>query len=237
MSAIVQYVDEGVSRRFNEALEAFSAEQRPILIEAAGKAVRLHALQAPRPSGERYANHVVRVASRIVNEFGIVDAELFIAGLYHDTIEDQLDLLCGVKGASRQQGYDTIRDLYSPRVSRLVKGMTNPLEYEEAPDRLAKIDVYMRHVQHVCDTDDEVFVVKLSDLFDNAMQLQQVPDEARRLKGARKYHGALEYFYKALRSDRSLALSNDIRVSLAERIAQQLTYIDGLIDASVKELK
>ena len=206
------------------ALGQFSPSHASGLAREVMYAMSLHSGQAPRPSGEQYANHVVRVASRIVNDFHIVDQELFITGLLHDVVEDQLDNLCGHPNATREEAYAILESKYSKRVSDAIKGLTNDEYSDPGISREELNDRYAQHVMDACDTNWDCYIVKLSDFFDNAMQLQRNTQAEARIKGARKYLPLFDYFSHKLIDDSTLPIPQRVKVELAAQITTQKAY-------------
>ena len=208
----------------DKALATFDAKRSAYLQNVSEHATALHKDQARRPSGESYDNHVVRVASRIINDFGVIDEDLFIIGLLHDAVEDQLEKLTGTSQASRDDAYTLLEHHYSKRVSDAIKGLSNTEEYERTENRTKRNKLYVDHVLHECTTNTDCFIVKLSDFFDNAMQLQHNTTNESRVKGAVKYLPLFDYFSQTLRSTRHLPLSASLRNELASRIEAQKEY-------------
>lgn len=222
-------IEQTVETELQKALERFPHTIRDLLLDAAHRVIELHTNQPPRPSGELYPNHVVRVAARIVNEFDIVDKDIFIAALFHDTIEDQLDGLVGHKEATRDEAYVLLAKQYSPRVSEIVRAMTNTVAYEACTDPVEKQQLYEQHVVEEASRSNDCFVVKLSDFLDNAMQLQRNLTDKSRIHGAKKYRPIFTYLEETLLSDRELPLSLEVRKSIAETLHRQSLYVADLL--------
>ncbi len=212
----------------NDALSAFDEPARLQLATATERAIELHAQQSRRPSGEAYSNHVVRVAARIVNEFRIVDSALFIAALFHDAVEDQRDLLCGHADATREEALAHLAGAYSPRVSAAVAGVTNTEAYEVEKDITVRNQLYASHVIEACDANKDAFIVKLSDFFDNAMQLQGNKQPGGAQKGALKYGPLFDYFIERLTTRRPENIAEDVANRLIAQIQKQQEYVHSL---------
>lgn len=211
-----------------QALALFPESERERLSQIAERAIALHEQQALRPSGEAYPNHVANVAARIVNDFGIVDEELFIAGLFHDAVEDQRDLLCGHSDASREDAEEYLTDTFSPRVAAAVIGVTNTQAYEDEPDATKRNQLYVDHIIEACTANKDCCIVKLSDFFDNAMQLQDNKQPGGAKRGALKYGPLFDFFIDQLKNHRPEALSPDIARLLVTDIEQQQHYVKKL---------
>lgn len=218
-----------VKHSLASALSKFSAGDTDKLRATCNYAIALHVNQLPRPSGESYDNHIIRVAARLVNDFGIVDKDLFIAALLHDSVEDQLDKLVGHDGSSRSEAYQILSQTYSPRVSHIIQGLSNSEEYNATDDRDKRNELYIQHVIDECEKSDDCAIVKLSDFFDNAMQLQQNTTAEARLKGAAKYLPLFDYFINLIATNERLPFSIDVKQSLTNRIQEQKKYVIELI--------
>lgn len=207
-----------------DAIDQFPLEDRAELETAVSMAIILYDGQR-RKSGEAYANHVLRVAARIVNQFGIVDKDLFIAGLFHDTVEDQLPRLA--PSGQRSDGFVVLDRAFSPRVSQAVAGVTNSEEYELLTDRAAKNDEYIRHAIQELDASDDSFIVKLADFFDNAMQLHLNESRDDQVYAARKYAPLFDYFIRRLETFEAIA--EECRRELIRQIKEQQAKVAELL--------
>lgn len=212
---------------FGRALAHFEPYDQVLLWGVATHALSLHGAQARRPSGETYGNHLLRVAARIVNDFGLLDKELLIAALYHDAVEDQLANLCGDETPSREKAYEILATHYGARVSKAVEGVTNPEELKGRQDRELRNQLYVAHVIEECTNNHDCFVIKLSDFFDNAMRMQYNLDPAAKARGARKYGPLFDYFVDYLLR-REVKISHVRRAELIDMVVDQQEYVAGL---------
>jgi (p)ppGpp synthase/HD superfamily hydrolase len=157
------YGEEGLRARFTTEIETWPAEDRRRLNQALELAARLHA--GDRRDREPYVNHLLRVAIRIMSHYGVRDADVVIAALLHDAVEDHAAEL-----APRGRQQDALAALaaeFGPRVAELVAAVTNP---EYAPDR----DAHEQYREHVADSlrrDPWARVIKASDFTDNGVGL------------------------------------------------------------------
>lgn len=207
------------------ALDKFSASEAAALAADAQYAQELHEHQAPRASGEAYANHAVRVGSRIANDFGVIDLELVEAGFFHDTVEDQLAKLCHPHTPSRDTAFHILETRYSKRVRNAIYGVTNPPSYGMTTSREQRNTLYIQHVIEACDQNSDCFIVKLSDFFDNAMQLQHNSSPEAKLRGALKYLPLFEYFADKLTNDSTIPIEPEIKTNLAQQIKAQRAFV------------
>lgn len=190
---------------FIDNLPEFTDEQkeaqRKKFQHALKLAMDIHADQKPRPDGP-YVNHLLRVGMKVVEEYGIEDVDCVVAALLHDSVEDQSAKLSKLSGNSnnlseKEKALLFINDNFGSKVRNTVFKLTN-LEHEDRDipqDR--KNQVYLEHVAEAIE-DADVFPVKLADFSDNALTLDLVKDDERRLKLSRKYLPVIGIFVKRL---------------------------------------
>jgi (p)ppGpp synthase/HD superfamily hydrolase len=157
------YGEEGLRARFTAEIESWPAEDRRRLNQAFELAARLHA--ADQRDREPYVNHLLRVAIRIMSHYGVRDADVVIAALLHDAVEDHAAELA--PGGRQEDALAALAAEFGPRVAGLVAAVTNP-EFE--PDR----DAHEQYREHVADSlrrDPWARVIKASDFTDNGAGL------------------------------------------------------------------
>ncbi len=157
------YGEEGLRARFEAEIETWPEEDRRRLNRALELAARLHA--ADRREREPYLNHLLRVAIRIMSHYGVHDANVVIAALLHDAVEDHAAELAPGRGP--QDALAVLAEEFGPRVADLVAAVTNP---EYMPDR----DAHEQYRQHVADSlrrNPWARVIKASDFTDNGAGL------------------------------------------------------------------
>jgi hypothetical protein len=158
------YGEEGLRVRFEAEIETWPEEDQRRLNKALELAARLHA--ADRREREPYINHLLRVAIRIMSHYGVHDADVVIAALLHDAVEDHAAELTGPHG-DRQAALAVLAAEFGPRVAELVGAVTNP---EYAPDR----DTHEQYREHVAESlrgNPWARVIKASDFTDNGVGL------------------------------------------------------------------
>lgn len=123
-----------------------------------------------------YIEHPLRLALRLLR-YGVTDAEVIIAAVLHDTVEDgaeTLALLLLGRSVSEAEARGEVLAFYSghfsPRVAHLVDAVTNELPGEDRPVKAERNRLYVEHILSVID-DAGVFAVKFSDFVDNALSL------------------------------------------------------------------
>jgi hypothetical protein len=158
------YGEEGLRARFAVEIGTWPEEEQRRLNRALDLAARLHA--ADLREREPYINHLLRVAIRIMSHYGVHDADVVIAALLHDAVEDHPGELAGSRGG-RQGALAALAAEFGPRVAELVAAVTNP---EYAPDR----DTNEQYREHVADSlrdNPWARVIKASDFTDNGVGL------------------------------------------------------------------
>lgn len=142
-----------------------------------------------------YITHPLRNTLRLIR-LGVLDVNVLVASILHDTVEDCSKEILALAGVSCEGlNFDelvaaALRILagrYNETVATLLAGVTNP----EMPKHLAwqeKHKLYRAHVLAVI-PDELVFLIKVSDIMDNAGSLHHTakehPDMCRKL--AHKY--------------------------------------------------
>jgi len=165
--------------------------------------VDLHLDQKDRPDGTPYVSHPLDVALQVIDDVGCTDADMVVAALLHDSVEDQAEKL----GGNLESALDTLVDRYGRRVAELVRHLTNP-DFEELVlrrwpgeplTRGRKNQLYLEHVQHIAETDLDAFAIKLCDFSCNALRLENVEDPQRRQKLEQKYAPVVDFIVDFLR--------------------------------------
>jgi (p)ppGpp synthase/HD superfamily hydrolase len=196
---------------FQEQLHtAFPPTDTARILEALELMVELHIDQAPRPDGTPYIEHPLAIASQVLEAMAQKDADLVVAALLHDAVEDQMAKLAQKvtqrqvrEGETEEQlALDAIEWLtHSSRVRRIISGLNNPdfdvmLEKKGVKKRTddgrqaaystAKNELYAEHVRDAI-RDPDVALVKVFDFAANALNLDAVLDETKRTRYLNKY--------------------------------------------------
>lgn len=163
---------------FTQTLAQLSATDRTRVELALRVAETVHREQL-RPTGGAYIHHPLSVALTIANIFHIVDADVLCSALLHDALEDQSANILKEFGDEEDEGRAelTLERLFGHRVARTVHALSNPEVI--APTQEAKNVFYKEHVAEVVKKDPLVCVVKLADFYDNAFQIENVPEDKR----------------------------------------------------------
>ena len=138
------YGEEGLRERFALEISSWPQADRVRLQRALDLAARLHA--ADRRDSEPYANHLLRVAIRIMSHYGVHDADVVSAALLHDAVEDHPGELASAAGPGGQEAaLAVLAEEFGPRVAELVAAVTNP---PYAPDRDEHYTHHSRAARH-----------------------------------------------------------------------------------------
>jgi (p)ppGpp synthase/HD superfamily hydrolase len=156
-----------------------------------------------------YIEHPLRVAARL-RRWGTVSADLIVAALLHDTVEDCADDICRVLGQSphdeasaRDEVLAFYEQEFGAEAAFIVRALTNPLTIDEQPGHRRQAE-YRRHVVQAV-RDPRVAVCKFADFADNALSLHHTADvsnpDRNTVRRARKYLPLLPVFDTRLRED------------------------------------
>ncbi len=118
-------------------------------------ATRLHIDQVRKKSDTPYIMHLLAVAS-IVADYG-GDEEQVIAGLLHDSVEDQ----------GGRPTLNTVRGRFGPRVARIVEACTDSFETPKPPWQERK----RAYVEHVKGAREDELLVSAADKLHNARSI------------------------------------------------------------------
>jgi hypothetical protein len=158
-----RYGEAGLRERFAIEIAGLAEPDQRRLRRALDLAARLHA--ADRRQHEPYVNHLLRVATRIICYYDILDPEVICAALLHDAVEDHAAELAADGG--RPGALAALAAQFGERVADLVGAVTNP-DYEPGRDQH---DQYREHVLASLDASPWARVIKASDFTDNGVGL------------------------------------------------------------------
>ena len=200
-------VTEFRQRGASLARDAAEAER---LAESLDLALKLHAGQEERAEGEPYVNHPLKVALAVIKDLQISDADVAIAALLHDAVEDQsarlVELLQSGRrsGDLRQDAIDSLSARFGPRVAALVDLLSVP-DTREAAQRMKnggderlirdiRRELYVEHVVSAVRADPMAFVIKWADFCSNALCLDRLPPGPQREYLRLRYRPVAEFF-------------------------------------------
>jgi (p)ppGpp synthase/HD superfamily hydrolase len=175
-------------------------------------ATELHKNQKPRPDGS-YVNHILRVTLRLTQEYGVTDPDLIIAALLHDAVEDQAKKLA--PQGNHDAAVEMIVKRYGARVGKIVRLLSVP-KRKAGMTREDRFREYTAHVEATIE-DPDVALIKLADFSDNALRLDQIKDQKRRVRMTQKYLPVITLFiYRLQRGD--LPLAPEKKTEMIERL-------------------
>jgi hypothetical protein len=170
------YGEEGLRERFALEISSFPEADQRRLERALELAARLHA--GDRRQREPYLNHLLRVAIRIMDHYGVRDPDVVCAALLHDAVEDHPGELA--PGGGQEAALAVLAAEFGPRVAELVAAVTNP-EWRPGQD---KHEQYREHVAASLENCPWARVIKVSDFTDNGVGLiHSTGDTLERLAG------------------------------------------------------
>jgi (p)ppGpp synthase/HD superfamily hydrolase len=155
--------ETGLRERLLLEITQFPAEDYARADKAWALASRLHAQD--RRQREPYANHLLRVAIRILSHYRVTDPDLACAALLHDAVEDHAQDIA--PGGTRQDALAVLAGQFGQRTAGLAAAVTNPV-WEPGRD---EHEQYREHVTASLQASPWARVIKASDYTDNAVGL------------------------------------------------------------------
>jgi guanosine-3',5'-bis(diphosphate) 3'-pyrophosphohydrolase len=123
------------------------------LLKATFFAAQRHSTQRRKgPGDEPYVNHLIEAAALLATVGGVQDAEVLMAAVLHDVLEDT--------PTTRQE----VLEHFGPRVLQLVESLTDDKRLSREERRQSVLD-------HLPDASAATKVIKLADLCSNVMNL------------------------------------------------------------------
>jgi hypothetical protein len=180
--------------------------------EAATYAARVHAGQLRAGTEEPYIEHLLRVASLVIDDGG--SEEEAIAALLHDAPEDQ---------GGRGRLWD-IRRRFGPQVTEIVDALTDTYDDPRPPWRARK-ERYLTHL----DDSPAALRVSMADKVDNVRALTR----DYRVQGEElwprsgKAPDDVRWYYRALAERFSVLRPGRLAAELSEAVSELEDVIDG----------
>ncbi len=153
--------EAGLRERLAIEIAQFPAADRDRATDALAVTSRLHA--ADRRQRDPYANHLLRVAIRILSHYQVADPDVACAALLHDAVEDHAADI--TPGGDRRAALAVLAGRFGARTAALVAAVTNPV-WEPGRD---EHEQYREHVLASLEASPWARVIKASDLTDNAV--------------------------------------------------------------------
>jgi guanosine-3',5'-bis(diphosphate) 3'-pyrophosphohydrolase len=130
------------------------------VLHAASFAARAHHGHLRRDKQTPYVSHVFRVCMIVRDLFGFDDPRMLCAALLHDTVEDTTT------------DFDDLAERFSPEVAEWVALLTKD---KRLKDKEREAD-YIRRLQ---EAPWQVKACKLADVYDNLLDMENLPAERR----------------------------------------------------------
>ncbi|MBT8225480.1 MAG: HD domain-containing protein [Dactylosporangium sp.] len=160
-----EFGEEGLRARFTLEIGRFDPPERQRLNTALGLATDLH--RNDRRVQEPYINHLLRVSIRLMCHYQVHDADVIIAGVLHDAVEDHPSELAGPDASDDlpAAACRAIERQFGQRVAALVASVTNP-EFDRERDA---DEQYREHLAVSLESTPWARVIKASDFTDNGV--------------------------------------------------------------------
>ncbi len=153
----------GPHRRWSDLRAALAARLPEATLAALDRAVEFaverHGDQT-RPAGEPYVEHLLETVDVLVNGPGVTDADVLVAGVLHDVVEDTYT------------APEEVRERFGPIVADLVGQVTKPAE--DTPE------ARLRYLSSLAEAPEPVVLLKLADRLSNVQRLHTHPRPAKR---------------------------------------------------------
>lgn len=174
----------------------------PAFLKAISLAARAHQGQTRKDNKTPYMSHVFRVQTIIQCCFQIHDEDILTAAVLHDTIEDTtID-------------FDDLAEEFGDMIAEWVGALSKDsrLEYDEREKK------YCAVLENSC---WQVQVIKLADVFDNVLDIPQLPKEKRRDAIERKMP-----YLSAIKKNLHPEVANALQITL-DQVKQISTIIEN----------
>ena len=192
-----EFNDQQLSEKIDHIIENsdWTDEQKALVRDAGELSATVHAGQE-RADGMHF-DHIRRVFLLLYETLGIRDPELFAAAYLHDSLEDQARRLIeqlsneplpeGLSEAAlRERAFALLQEKFEGTdIAQTIMDLSNPLVDEEAGE--SKVVSYVKHTYQLIRKSPKGRVIKLADFIDNAVNNDQTPVAAKRVKLDLKY--------------------------------------------------
>lgn len=220
-------ISQNIERFQNVIFNNFDYNSKTEIQSALIQMIDLHKDQKDRPDGMPYVSHPLEVSRSVIEDFGVMDKDLVIAALLHDTVEDQAIILAREEleakyGAESindtdflEQNQNEVRELAFSRIERdyglkvvlILRKLTNPDFDAIASERAdpqnkelfvsIKNELYKEHVTEAI-TDPDTLVIKLADFIHNTSDASKLPESSQKNKYRMKYIPVVSVFIDRL---------------------------------------
>lgn len=185
-----------------------------------------------------YIEHPLRNTLRLIR-WGVNDTDILISSVLHDVVEDGAHEYCrlflnkkvGDTSLARKQLSLFIKQAFGQRVAFIVKGVTLlPSSARENLDKKEINEIYKLTVKEAIESDQGIFLVKLSDFIDNATGLPHGDDSEFIIKQVSKYKPMVPIFLEELRnisSDSQLLVSKEGSLDIVFKLNYTQSFFDS----------
>jgi len=185
-----------MSGRLNDFAEmvrsGFAINEQHKIMNALYMMLGLHTGQIDRKEGGPSICHPLQVGDDIPRRYGMMDADLCITGLLHDSVEDQGEAISRnrEKRLNRKLGndirtnaLDELEYFFGERVRKALEGLSNP-DFKSgarelkskgavAPVRELKHHLYKEHIKEIIGNPD-IFLAKFADIMRNYTMMKAI---------------------------------------------------------------
>lgn len=216
----IKKIQETLEHFMNQILENIEKEEDQIKIfNALVLAIKVHIDENDRLEGQPVIGHVIEVAQKMMQDYEILDKDLIISGILHDSIEDNALYLAYKKNYILRKGkrenqlenaaLDFIEDLFGPSVADTISFVSKPdfekmIEDQKSLGRKKskseiKNELYEVYIKEIL-KDPKALIIKYMDFEVNALEMleRQMPEGAKKIKQMKKYYGVLDVFEEAI---------------------------------------
>lgn len=208
-------------------------------------ALSVHRSSQERTAGIPYVVHPIEVAIRIIELLGpAVTLEQIQAALLHDAVEDEPEAVFyfGTRticpdvpiGEKRRLAYRELEILFGRAVTATVTVVTNPdftrmakgciQEGDSRSEGEIKNELYTTHVVKVLKSETDAAVVKLADLWENALSLHKIAGTKRAAHLKARYSALVLSLPELLRSLPDSHPLAECRERVLEEVESQLAF-------------
>lgn len=168
-----QQLDTENRASFLERLNAMTPEEIQTVEFAYDLAKEAHRPQF-RDTGERYFEHVRKVALILMDECGVKNPNIIISALLHDSVEDSALFGNGTKAYSEWQKKASFRltKVFNRDVAQMVVGLTKPSV--DGAELRTKDEAHHFYLENLKAAPPEVMLVKMSDRLHNLRSLAEI---------------------------------------------------------------
>ncbi len=174
-----QNLEAQEQRLLNAVSKQFEIDIIAIIKETLKLAKHAHSGQE-RDGGPPYIIHPIRAAASLIDEVDIDRPEIIMAALLHDIVEDTEITL------------PQIQEKFGQKVADIVSGVTRPRPENETEEQ--KRQNKKEAIRKLSKAEQEVRLVKLADVLDNARSWQYLPESHPSRQKIPRWRDELEHY-------------------------------------------